>query len=39
MVEFGVMVGMKIDKDFNLDVFEMSIGTNGPTNELVNREL
>ncbi len=39
MVEFGIMVGMEIEKDFNLDVFEMSVGVNEPTNELVNKEL
>jgi hypothetical protein len=31
MVEFEARVGMEIDKDFNLDVFEMSIGINEPT--------
>jgi hypothetical protein len=39
VVEFGVMVGIEIENNFNLEVFEMSIGTNEPTNELVNRKL
>jgi hypothetical protein len=39
MVEFGVMVDMEIDEDSNLDIFEMSVRTNEPINELVNKEL
>jgi hypothetical protein len=39
MVEFGGVVGMYIDEDSNLDIFEMSTKTNEPTKELVNKEL
>jgi hypothetical protein len=39
MVEFGVMVGMEIDEDSNLNIFEMFVQTNEPTNELVNKYL
>jgi hypothetical protein len=33
------LVDQKIQEDNNLDIFEMTVGTNEPIMELVNREL
>jgi hypothetical protein len=30
---------MQIDEESSIDIFEMSIGTNAPTKEVVNKEL
>jgi hypothetical protein len=39
MAKFGRVTNMQIDEESNLDIFEMSIGTNKPTKDVVNKEL
>lgn len=38
-VEFGVVVGMHIDEDYNLDILKMFVAISEPTKELMNRKL
>jgi hypothetical protein len=38
-VEFGVVVGMHIDEDSNLDILKMFVAISGPTKELMDRML
>jgi hypothetical protein len=39
MAEFGLLAKMQIDEGSSLDIFEMSLGINEPTKEVVNKEL
>jgi hypothetical protein len=39
MANFGPVANMEIDEESSLDIFEMSIGTNEPTKEVVKKEL
>jgi type III secretory pathway component EscV len=36
MVEFGLVVNMQIDEENSLNIFEMSVGINELTKEVVN---
>jgi hypothetical protein len=36
--EFGLVANMQLDEKSNLDIFEMSIITDEPTKEVVNKE-
>jgi hypothetical protein len=38
MAKFGLVANMQIDEKCNLDIFEMSVGINEPTKEVVNKE-
>lgn len=38
-VEFGVVVGMHIDEDYNLDILKMFVAISEPTKELMNKKL
>jgi hypothetical protein len=38
-VEFGLVVGMHIDEDSNLDILKMFVAISEPTKELKNRML
>jgi hypothetical protein len=39
MAEFGLVTNMETNEKNSLDIFEMSIGTNESTKEVVNKEL
>jgi hypothetical protein len=39
MAKFGLVVNMETDEESSLDIFEMSIQTNEPTKEVLNKEL
>ncbi len=39
MVEFGHVANMQTNEESSLDIFEMSIGTNEPIEEVANKEL
>jgi hypothetical protein len=39
MIEFGLVANMQIDEERNLDIFDMFVGTNEPTKEMVNKDL
>jgi hypothetical protein len=39
MAKFGPVANMQIDEESSLDIFEMYVGTNELTKEVVNKEL
>jgi hypothetical protein len=38
-VKFGVVIGMHIDEDSNLDILKIFVAISEPTKELMNRKL
>jgi hypothetical protein len=39
MAKCGHVINMQTDEENSLDIFEMFVGTNEPTKEVVNKEL
>jgi hypothetical protein len=39
MAKFGLVINMETNEESSLDIFDMSIQTNEPTKEVLNKEL